>query len=278
MNIVEPTVYLFGEPTIHWGGDHRDRGTPDGVLGLFDYLADVGAATWQTKNVDGSQPSDAEILSEVYGRGCYRSWKPGLNPNVTRVREGNDVYLGNIIEVAHGSVLEHAQINFMFHHVSRVFTHELVRHRVGVGISQESLRYVRLTDLSIWIPPEIEENPEGKALFISLTEQLEEGQRRLAQIFGIDAMKNFALKKKLTSAFRRVAPIGLATSIGWSANFRTIRHCIEMRTHRSAEVEIRIVFDKLAEVVAHQYPNVFRDYKREMIDGVNEWTTPNRKV
>ena len=31
--------------------------------------------------------------------------------------------------------------------VSRVFTHELVRHRAGSAFSQESLRYVRLTDI-----------------------------------------------------------------------------------------------------------------------------------
>ena len=40
----------------------------------------------------------------------------------------------------------------MLHNVSRVATHELVRHRAGVAVSQESLRFVRLDDLPFWFP------------------------------------------------------------------------------------------------------------------------------
>lgn len=54
-----------------------------------------------------------------------------------------------------GSVIEHHVTNWIFADVSRVFTHELVRHRVGTAFSQESLRYVRLNDLGLWLPPQI---------------------------------------------------------------------------------------------------------------------------
>ena len=39
---------------------------------------------------------------------CYRSWEPGLNPNVRQVRTDQAKYLENILSMAHGSVLEHA--------------------------------------------------------------------------------------------------------------------------------------------------------------------------
>ena len=42
--------------------------------------------------------------------------------------------------------------SFVLHNVSRVVTHELVRHRPGTAVSQESLRFVRLTDIPFWFP------------------------------------------------------------------------------------------------------------------------------
>ncbi|MDY0031960.1 MAG: FAD-dependent thymidylate synthase, partial [FCB group bacterium] len=147
MELVEPRVFLVGETRLV-------------EEGLRAYLEHAGAPAWST-----DAPSDAEHLCEVYGRLCYRSFEPGLNPNVTRVRKGNDTYLGHILEVGHGSVLEHAVLNFVFADVSRVFTHELVRHRAGTAISQESLRYVRLGRLSAYVPTQIREDERGLEIF-----------------------------------------------------------------------------------------------------------------
>src|SRR3990167_3440422 len=115
--------------------------------GLREYLRDIGASDWQSDAI-----TDLEEITEVMSRSCYKSFGVGLNPNVTRTRKENSAHLENIVSSGHGSVMEHAWVSFMFTNVSRVFTHELVRHRVGVAISQESLRYVRLTDLGCWIP------------------------------------------------------------------------------------------------------------------------------
>lgn len=260
MNIVEPKVFLVGETKI------IDEG-------LAEYLNHVGAPNWKT-----DAPSDGEKLVEVMGRLCYRSFEAGLNPNVTRVREGNNKYLGHVLDVGHGSVTEHATLNFIFADVSRVFTHELVRHRQGVAISQESLRYVRLDKLSAWIPSCIQENPFLMKKFDEVFSLLEQAQGAMAELTDIDNIENFGVKKTLTSAFRRIAPIGLATSIGWSCNIRALRHVIEMRTERVAEEEIRLVFGKVYEIVSKRYPNFFGDYTVEMVDGLPEVKTKNRKV
>jgi thymidylate synthase (FAD) len=241
--------------------------------GLSAFLEHAGVTRWAT-----DAPSDAEKLCEVFGRLCYRSFEPGLNPNVTRVREGNDRYLANILKAGHGSVLEHASVNFIFADVSRVFTHELVRHRAGTAISQESLRYVRLEDLSAWAPLHIRESEEGMALFVKTVEQLETVQKQLADLFEIAGEKSFDRKKKLTSAFRRLAPIGLATTIGWSTNLRTLRHVVEMRTDPHAEEEIRLVFGRVFEIVRERFPNLFADYEVERVDGLPWVKTEYRKV
>ena len=268
MHEVEPKVFLIGETKIRQGQ-------------LSAYLAHIGAEDWTTDAF-----SDGEALVEFMGRLCYRSFKPGMNPNVTKVREGSEAYLSNIIGVGHGSVLEHVQLNFVFADVSRVFTHELVRHRVGTAFSQESLRFVRLNDLGLWLPEEIEADPVLKAMFEKTFESLEDLQNQMSDHLKLDEEKNFGRKKKFTSAMRRIAPIGLSTTIGCSMNIRTLRHLIFMRTSRHAEVEIRVVFDMVARICKGNYPNLFADFEQSvgddgqplLIDGAYEWTTPHIKV
>ena len=142
MKFMKPSVFQIGQTSLNY-------------IGICNFLDHIGAKDWKENNFSqypisgeyANDSSDLEKLCEVYSRGCYKSFGAGLNPNVTKIREGNAEHLANVIKSAHGSVFEHAMINFAFCDVSRVFTHELVRHRVGVAISQESLRYVRLTEL-----------------------------------------------------------------------------------------------------------------------------------
>ncbi|MEK0325410.1 MAG: FAD-dependent thymidylate synthase [Nitrosopumilus sp.] len=236
------------------------------------YLKHVGAKSW-TSNAH----SQAEHLIEIMGRSCYRSFGTELNKNITKVREDNYEYIQHIISVGHGSVLEHSSVSFMLCDVSRVFTHELVRHRVGCAISQESLRFVRLDKLKCWAPTVIAENKYAMSIIVSAFEAAEAAYEALEEILIKPDMK-FAEKKVITSAMRRIAPIGLATNIGWTSNFRTLRHLIEMRTDPSAEEEIRIVFAMIAETVCNRYPAVFGDYKVEIVNGIPWYHTEHRKV
>ena len=184
-----------------------------------------------------------------------------------------------IAKVRHGSVVEHPVINFIFADVSRVFTHELVRHRVGTAISQESLRFVRLTNLGFWAPTVISENEEFMEIATKTVEQLEQVQQSLARMLELDADgKLFKDKKVATSAMRRLAPEGLATTIGWSGNFRTLRHVLEMRTEPGAEEEIRLVFGQVGKILLERYPNEFADYEVEEADGLPWFKTINRKI
>ncbi len=260
MHPVEPKVFLVGETRI----------VEDGLQAYLDHL---GISDWTS-----DAPSDAEKIIEIMGRLCYRSFQPGMNKNVTKIREHNDEYIANILKTRHGSVIEHPMLNFVFADVSRVFTHELVRHRQGVAISQESLRFVRLTELGQWLPTVIREDEKAMSIFAETFEELEKLQLELAEYFKLDKMSNFGKKKVITSAMRRIAPIGLATTIGWSANPRALRWVIEMRTHESAEEEIRLVFAQVAEIVIGRYPNLFGDMIAEEVDGINKYFSPNSKV
>ncbi len=250
MHETTPTVHLLARPSLD-------------VDGMRAYLADVGGAGWLERRLDEADgaPNAGELLVEFAGRACYRSWEPGLNVNVTRVRSDRREYFENLLRSAHGSVLEHASYSFALRNVSRVFTHELVRHRAGSAFSQESLRYVRLTDIGFRVAPALEPVRER---VLAIVEQLEEFQRDAAQTLGIDGEGvPFHVKKEVTSALRRLAPIGLSTDIVWSANLRTLRHVIEMRTAEGAEEELRSVFDEIARVMLHEAPLIFQDFERD---------------
>jgi len=262
MHETSPSVHLVARPSVD-------------VDGMRAYLGDVGGASWLDRRLDENHgsPNAGELLVEFGGRVCYRSWEPGLNPNVTRVRTDKDEYFANLLSSLHGSVLEHASYSFAFRNVSRVFTHELVRHRAGSAFSQESLRYVRLTDVGFRVPPVLE---PVRQQVVSLVEQLEEFQLTAADALGLDDEGvPFAVKKEVTSALRRLAPIGLSTDILWTANVRTLRHVIEMRTATGAEEELRSVFDEIGRTMRHEAPGLFQDFSR---DDDGAWVPEHRKV
>jgi thymidylate synthase (FAD) len=257
-----PTVFLIARPSLDL----------DGMRG---YLDDVGGTSWLDMRLGDGEASlnDGQGIVEFAGRVCYRSWEPGLNPNVSRIRTNEREYFANVLSSFHGSVLEHANYSFAMRKVSRVFTHELVRHRAGSAFSQESLRYVRLTDIGFRVPPALE---PVRDQVISLVEQLEEFQVSAAETLGIDEEGlPFHVKKEMTSALRRLAPIGLSTDIIWTANVRTLRHVIEMRTAPGAEEELRLVFDQVARTMLKEAPLLFQDFERQE-DG--SWVPEYRKV
>jgi thymidylate synthase ThyX len=152
-------------------------------------------------------------------------------------------------------------------------THELVRHRAGSAFSQESLRYVRLADIGFRVPPALEPVREQ---VLAIVEQLEEFQVSAASELRIDEEGvPFHVKKEVTSALRRLAPIGLSTDIVWTANARTLRHVIEMRTSPGAEEELRLVFDRIARMMQAEAPGLFQDFA---VQDDGSWVPEHRKV
>lgn len=81
---------------------------------------------------------------------------------------------------------------------------------------------------------------------------------------------NFEKRKKLTSAIRRIAPNGQANELGLSVNLRALRHTVQVRTARFAEVEIRNIYAQIYDLVRAKFPTIFHDAKVEMVDGFPE--------
>lgn len=262
MKQAEPRVIHLAQTELDYGG-------------LAEYLTSIGAPKWETDAHTG-----AETLIEVMGRMCYRSFAVGLNANVTKVREGSKPYLENIIRSGHGSVLEHATDSYVFFDVSRAVTHQLVRARAGASYSQESLHYVRVESIGAMFPDIFESHPrrdEIMALWTARIEDLEQTQLDLAELVDIDN-QSFHDKKALSTAMRRLVPIGFATSLGMTCNHRAWRHVIEQRTNRFNDAEIRQVCAMVFDAQYERYPNLYFDATVEEVDGIKEVRFENHKV
>ena len=97
MKFVEPQVYLIGETRID-------------VTQLKEMLGAIGGTTaldWFSKTQRASQ-SEGELLTEIAGRICYKSFGVGLNPNVTKIRQSSEDYIQNTLSKGDGSIFEHS--------------------------------------------------------------------------------------------------------------------------------------------------------------------------
>jgi thymidylate synthase (FAD) len=252
----EPTVYVLGRQTVN-----------DAEIDRF--LADHGV-TWQTDTEIAS-----EHLVETAGRVCYMSFakpRPG----------GNKAYIGHILEVGHGSVLEHAVWNLLLTGVSRSLTHELIRHRAGFGYSQLSQRYVDESIAEYVEPDCIANDPELHRLWLAAVGDAHKAYMQLTEkllkVFEMEPDKT--LRRKLArQAARSVLPNATETKIFVTANARALRHFIELRGNRHAETEIRKLAVAVLKIMQQEAPNLFGDYRLVPLpDGTFEAATEHRKV
>ena len=264
--------------------------------------------------LDHEEVSNPAMLIALAGKRCYRSFEPGMNPNVTKIRKHYADYFDNILASGHGSVLEHSVYNFAIENVSRVFTAEMNRHRAGWAISEGSLRFIRFGEnIPYWEPDSIQgpdvlcdrdvsvlnnfyvnsvgspmlacvpipDTLDGKKHFTRLIMRRafvhqESLYRVLEQVWADELAPDskFAAKKQITSMMRRIVGLGVATGGVWSGNIRALRHVITMRAAPEAEEEMIHVFSRIAKMIRDKEPHLFGDF--EQVDGY--WKPRYRKV
>jgi thymidylate synthase (FAD) len=144
----------------------------------------------------------------------------------------------------HMSPFEHASFTFAIEGASRVMTHQLVRHRVA-SYSQQSQRYVTMGTPKCVVPPEIDRNPEARAVFESSARGAYAAYERM---ISLGAPKEDA---------RFILPHGWETSIMVTMNARELRHFFELRLCRRAQWEIREAARKMLSVAYLTAPELF---------------------
>jgi thymidylate synthase (FAD) len=258
MKYVEPKTFLVGVTGV--------------TEGLKDYLEYSGnnefIETFEQAKQQGL--SDGEALCSFYAKLCYKSLTLGKNQNVSKIRDVESNLIG-CFNSGHGSVFEHCQLNFIITDCSRIFTHELVRHRVGTAFSQTSGRYVAIDDIDLIADPLLLEDLECRQAIEELVKKTEKTAEFLRSKL-IQEGDSFAKKKKVTSAIRRIAPNGQSNEIGFSLNIRALRHTLVLRTSSHAEWEIRLVFNQIADIIENKWPLMLYGLKKvDTGDGLFAW-------
>ena len=188
------------------------------------------------------QEGGAEALLEHAGRACYRSAAKGQPGRFlqARIREG------------HESLIEHASVTFEISGISRACSHQLVRHRLA-SYSQESQRYVDMSDPEFVVPPSIAADPQAQAVWDEFMAQVAGTYHRLRE-----------LRVRKEDA-RFVLPNATATRIIVTMNFRSLRHLFTVRCDRAAQWEIRDLALEMLRQVHDVAPSVFSDlYERHL--------------
>ncbi|HCQ8407878.1 TPA: FAD-dependent thymidylate synthase [Klebsiella variicola subsp. variicola] len=227
--------------------------------GVFDdFLAKQGMQ-W----IRRGQGSNSEHLVEAAGRLCYMSF----GESKQSPRDTNQ-YIFNLISQGHESVLEHLNWTFLISGVSRAFTHQLVRHRVGFSYSQLSQQYHDESEAEFVVPIEVKNDA---ALFKSWCEHIESSLEFYKKsLKAIEESELYDSRKEkmraLRSASRSILPNATETKIIVTANARALRHFFEMRGAIEGDYEMRTVSEKLYNIVNNDAPALFQDFEKIAAD------------
>ncbi|MDR1377577.1 MAG: FAD-dependent thymidylate synthase [Synergistaceae bacterium] len=172
---------------------------------------------------------DPDDLVVAAARICYNDISAG---NLLKRKEesseesSSERLLKELWRGGHHSPFEHVSFTFGVDGLSRVTSHQLVRHRVA-SYSQQSQRYVHMDRPEVVMPPSVASDPESCALFEGQVEAAHEVYKALMER-GVPA-----------EDARFILPHGWETRLVLTMNARELHHFFNLRLCRRAQWEIR---------------------------------------
>lgn len=153
-----------------------------------------------------------------------------------------------IIKLGHYSVLEHATFTFAIEGISRVTSHQLVRHRIA-SFSQQSQRYVKINKegFPYIIPKSIAKDDKLNKIFTEATKELD-------RIYNLFLDYNIAQEDA-----RYILPQAVETKMIITVNARELLHIFRLRCCNRAQWEIRELANIMLKEVKIIAPNIFED-------------------
>ncbi len=188
-------------------------------------------------------PNGEDVIERAC-RTCYLSFHRYDPPAST------EELIKKVIRKGHHSVLEHASATFRIKGGSRVFTHEMVRHRL-MSPSQESQRYVHYGSRKLFevvLPDSVKQSGYEERYF----EIAGECYSLYQEMVDADVPKEDA---------RYILPGGITSEIVVTANFREFRHIFSIRTVERAHWEIRKICLEMLRIMKKEAPIVFWDFE-----------------
>lgn len=151
-----------------------------------------------------------------------------------------------LVSMGHLSTLEHVTFTFAIEGVSRVLTHQLVRHRIA-SYSQQSQRYVKEHDFETIVPTSIAANKEAKEKFDDLMVKIQ------------DLYNEFTNMGIAAEDARYILPNATETKIVCTFNARSLLNFFSLRCCTRAQWEIRTLANKMLEECVKVAPVIFEN-------------------
>ena len=171
-------------------------------------------------------------------RTCYQSFD--------KQNEASDEKLLAHLVKNDESPLEFAVFTFLISGISRVTSHQIVRHRLA-SYAQKSQRYVSEKECEFVIPPTVRNNNKATNEY---TKIMEESRRAYGRLLDMGIRKEDA---------RYLLPQACTTEIVCSYNARSLRNFLRLRLAPRAQWEIREVAVRIRDCVREIAPMIVKD-------------------
>ncbi|MEK7143015.1 MAG: FAD-dependent thymidylate synthase [Patescibacteria group bacterium] len=191
-----------------------------------------------------SYTKDPEKIVAAAIRQCYSS-DSALNIKNKLTGKERARLIKMVVGSGHTSTIEHVSFTFGVEEVSRVLTHELVRHRIA-SYSQQSQRYISGGKFGFVTPPTIHSKTAAKKIFEETIEELGSKYEKLIEM-GIP--KEDA---------RFVLPNATDVKIVVTMNARSLFNFLSRRMCNRAQWEIRRMAYLFHKELMKVAPKIFR--------------------
>jgi thymidylate synthase (FAD) len=147
-------------------------------------------------------------------------------------------------DVPNEKLKEHIIYMFEIEDVSRVTTHQLIRHRLA-SYDQESQRFSAASRESFVIPPSIQSKPEAARIY---EESLKASSEAFERMVALGVPKEDA---------RYVMPHAIKTKLVMTLSAYSLEHIAELRTAPQAQWEIRELVTQMKRAAIEATPSLW---------------------
>ena len=189
---------------------------------------------------------------------CNTETLPAFTARASHESKGtkeDDIRLNKtLIKLGHDTPLQAVGFVFYFSGVTKSLQAQWTRHKIGVGWTFRSTRYI----------------PASQNYFVYNTYDYIDEEEKVKELLEIDegiakkAIESFDKKIALGSTKqdgRKIMPVFWATSCYFYVNARALRHLFKLRLDKAAEWEIRRMVSILYDICMEWTPSLFEDLK-----------------
>lgn len=175
-------------------------------------------------------------------------------------KQDQEKFIKKIIAIGHHSVLEHVSFSFAVEGVSRVLSHQLVRHRIA-SYSQQSQRYVKLDNtFEHIIPDSIKNLPDDDGSLLALEYKML--MNRIHVLYGRYLDAGIPAEDA-----RFVLPNATETKVFFTMNIRVLLHFFNVRCCNRAQWEIRAMAIEMLKELKKISPIIFDNAGPSCVQG-----------